>query len=82
MTVSVLSFSGRRVLSCWCRLCAVFGNGMFSVKSLQAQRGFLRLRCFQSKNVLQSVFVDAFLYNLICFVPRLKSNFNIAFCKR
>ena len=26
LTVSVLSFSGRRVLSCWCRLCAVYSQ--------------------------------------------------------
>lgn len=141
LTVSVLSFSGRRVLSCWCRLCAVYsqrhcrlagwatacfpskvcrhsvplfvftyfsggrctfcflcvsgspsvlvqalhcfsqrhcrlgrwGNGMFSVKSLQAQRVFFVCGFFRRKNVLQSVFVDAFLYNIICFVPRLKA---------
>ena len=67
---------------CWSRLCVVFRNAIavwqvgqlhVSVKSLQAQRGFLCLRCFQSKNVLQAVFVDAFLYNIICFVPRLKA---------
>lgn len=67
---------------CWSRLCVVFRNAIavwqvgqphVSVKSLQAQRGFLCLRCFQSKNVLQAVFVDAFLYNIICFVPRSKA---------
>ncbi len=73
MTVSVWAFSGRRVLSCWRRLCAVFRNAIaawqvgqlhVSVKSLQAQRGFLCLRCFQSKNVLQAVFVMRFCTTL------------------
>ena len=49
------------------------GNCMFSVKSLQAQRVFFVCGIFRRKNVLQSVFVDAFLYNIICFVPRLKA---------
>ena len=58
---------------CWSRLCVVFRNAIavwqvgqlhVSVKSLQAQRGFLCLRCFQSKNVLQAVFVMRFCTTL------------------
>lgn len=55
-----------------CRL-GRLGNCMFSVKSLQAQRVFFVCGVFRRKNVLQSVFVDAFSYNLIGFVPRLKA---------
>ena len=67
---------------CWSRLCVVFRNAIavWQVGQRHVFRQkfagtacFFRLRCFQSKNVLQAVFVDAFLYNIICFVPRLKA---------